>query len=194
MTVLWSSHTLVSELVALPLTDHVKSVHEWFLKIQEKYAFLRVNFASQVSGCALKVDKGRKATQKVLTCQNLLDYWMEWTGEAGGLFSPGWWAGCGSWHHCWVALSITVCSASELEPFPAFSCQLLKPTALTRKQLQGKVGYRLLPCPETFVGQCIPTSLSGLQMGKSGCLSSTVDSTDGACFYGQRVDLQNIYT
>lgn len=108
MTVLWSSHTLVSELVALPLTDHVKSVHEWFLKIQEKYAFLRVNFASQVSGCALKVDKGRKATQKVLTCQNLLDYWMEWTGEAGGLFQPwlvGWlWLLAsllgGTEHHC----------------------------------------------------------------------------------------------
>lgn len=51
-----------------------------------------------------------------------------------------------------------MCSVSE---YPAFRHQLLKSTALTLKQLQVKVECRLLPCPETFVGQCIPLSLSG---------------------------------
>lgn len=54
-----------------------------------------------------------------------------------------------------------VCSASELGPDPASSRQFLKPTALTLKQLQVKVECRLLPCPETFVGQSIPLGLSG---------------------------------
>lgn len=59
----------------------------------------------------------------------------------------------GTEHHCMLC--------SELGPYPAFSHQLLKPTALTLKEFQVKVEYRLLPCPETFVGQCIPLRLSG---------------------------------
>lgn len=82
----------------------------------------------------------------MLSCQNMLGWWMKWMGEAVG---PG------------LGLVAGLATSPEVKrgTYPGFDHQLLKPTTTKLKQVQAKVAKRWLFCPETFVGWYINLSL-----------------------------------